>query len=159
MLNNYSKEDTRKWLFSNEKCFDLDGIYNLQSDRVRAPSRKEVDRKDGLYRKTKHREEVMMWLGTCAKGLTIPVIFENETMNVEVYINEVLPIALECGDKMLGGNWTYQQDSATPHIHHLTQEWCGTNIFLISFTRSVGPPILLICAPWIIVYGTSWFNV
>ena len=46
-------------------------------------------------------------------------------MNADVYINEVLPIALECGDKMLGSNWTYQQDSAKPHVHYLTQEWCG----------------------------------
>ena len=46
-------------------------------------------------------------------------------MNVEVYINKVLSIALACGDKMLGSNWTYQQDSARPCIHHLTQEWCA----------------------------------
>ena len=42
----------------------------------------------------------------CYKGLTAPVIFENETMNAEGYINEVFPVALECGDKMLGSNWT-----------------------------------------------------
>ena len=66
----------------------------------------------------------MVRLGACAKGLTTAVIFENETINAEVYINEILPIALECGNKMLGSNWTYQQDSARPHIHHLTQEWC-----------------------------------
>ena len=50
--------------------------------------------------------------GRIAKALTTAVIFENETMNVEVYINEVLPIALKCGNKMLGSNRTYQQDSA-----------------------------------------------
>ena len=79
----------------------------------------------------------MVWLGACGKGLTAPVIFENETINAEIYINEVLPIVLECGDKMLGSNWTYQEDSARLHIHHLTEEWCGANIFLISFPRSV----------------------
>ena len=41
----------------------------------------------------------MVFLGACAKGLTTSVIFENETMNAEVYINEVLPIAPECSDK------------------------------------------------------------
>ena len=61
-------------------------------------------------------------------------------MNAEVYINEVLPIALECGDKMLGSNWTYQQDSAKPHIHYLTQEWCA--IFMISFPSS--DPIIIL---------------
>ena len=28
---------------------------------------------------------------------------------------------------MLGDSWTYQQDGATPHIHHLAQKWCGDN--------------------------------
>ena len=46
----------------------------------------------------------MVWQGACAKGLTTLVIFENETMNAEVYINEILPIALQCGDKMSGSN-------------------------------------------------------
>ncbi|CAF3455577.1 unnamed protein product [Rotaria socialis] len=52
-------------------------------------------------------------------------ILENGTMDAEVYINEVLPIALECGDKMLGDDCTYQQDGARPHTHNLTQEWCA----------------------------------
>ena len=123
------------------------------------PSRGEADGKGGLHQKTKHPGKVMVWLGACAKGLTTPVIFENETMNAEVYINEVLPIALECGDKMLGGNWTYQQDSATPHINHFTQEWCDKHFpGFISKKRSPTPNPL-ICASWIIVDGTSWLNV
>ena len=77
-----------------------------------APSREEADRKRGFHQTNKHPVKVMVWLGACAKALTTAVIFENETINVEVYINEVLPIALKCGNKMLGSNWTYQQDSA-----------------------------------------------
>lgn len=46
----------------------------------------------------------MVWSGACTEGFMIPVIFENETMNAEVYINEILPIALKCGDNMLGRN-------------------------------------------------------
>ncbi|CAF5204098.1 unnamed protein product [Rotaria magnacalcarata] len=68
-----------------------------------------------------------MWLGACAEDLTTPVILENGTKDAEVYINEVLPIALECGDRMLGSDWTYQQDGARPHTHRLTQEWCAEN--------------------------------
>ena len=26
---------------------------------------------------------------------------------------------------MLGNNWTYQQDGARPHTHHLSQKWCA----------------------------------
>ncbi|CAF2156095.1 unnamed protein product [Rotaria magnacalcarata] len=67
----------------------------------------------------------MVWLGACAEGLTTPIILKNGTMDAKVYINKILPIALKCGDKMLGSNWTYQQDGAKPHTHHLTREWCG----------------------------------
>ncbi len=34
VLNNYTKDDTKRWLFSDKKYFDLDGIYNVQNDRV-----------------------------------------------------------------------------------------------------------------------------
>ena len=63
----------------------------------------------------------------CAEGLTEPVIIENRTMHTERYINEVLPIALKSSNRMLGDSWIYQQDGATPHIHHLAQKWCADN--------------------------------
>jgi hypothetical protein len=49
MLNNYNKDDTKTWPFTNEKYFDLDGIYNVQNDRVWAVNREEVDKKGGIY--------------------------------------------------------------------------------------------------------------
>ena len=61
----------------------------------------------------------MVWLGVCGEGLTSPVILEDGTMNAERYIEEILPVALKCGN-----NWTYQQDGARPHIHSLSQRWC-----------------------------------
>ncbi|CAF3639840.1 unnamed protein product [Rotaria socialis] len=127
VLNNYSKDDTKKWLFTDEKLFDFDGIYNSQNDRVWAVSREEADRKGGFREKTKYPRKVMVWLGACVEGLTTPVILENGTIDAEVYINDVLPIALKCGDKMLGSDWTYQQDGARPYTHRLTQEWCVEN--------------------------------
>ncbi|CAF1439527.1 unnamed protein product [Rotaria sordida] len=67
----------------------------------------------------------MVWLGVCSEGLTTPVIFEDGTMDAERYIKGVLPVARKCGNSMLGNHWTYQQDGAKPHIHHLTQKWCA----------------------------------
>ena len=29
---------------------------------------------------------------------------------------------------MLGDNWIYQQDGATPHTHQLTQAWCARHL-------------------------------
>ena len=63
----------------------------------------------------------MVWLGVCGEGLTSLVILEDGTMNAERYIEEILPVALKCGNKMFGNNWTYQQDGARPHIHSLSQ--------------------------------------
>ena len=43
----------------------------------------------------------------CAEGLTEPVIIEDGTMDAESDINELLPIALKSGNRMLGDSWTY----------------------------------------------------
>ncbi|CAF5004515.1 unnamed protein product [Rotaria magnacalcarata] len=60
----------------------------------------------------------------CSEGLSVPVICEDGSMDAQRYIDEVLPIALECGNEMLEEHWTYQQDGARPHIHYLSQKWC-----------------------------------
>ena len=41
------KEDMRI-LFLDEKCFDIDGVYNSQNNWVRAVSRADTDKKDGI---------------------------------------------------------------------------------------------------------------
>ncbi|CAF4947754.1 unnamed protein product, partial [Rotaria magnacalcarata] len=123
VLNHCTKNDTERWLFSDEKYFDLDGVYNVQNDRVWAVSRAEADRQGAIHQKTKFPTKVMVWLGVCAQGLTEPVIIEHETMNAERYINEVLHITLRSGNRMLGDDWTYQKDGAKPHIHKMVQKW------------------------------------
>lgn len=139
VLNNFSKEDTKKWLFSDEKMFDLNGIYNSQNDRVWAPSRQVADERGGVHQKTKFPAKVMIWLGACSEGLTTPVILDNGTTDAERYINEVLPVALKCGNEMLGKNWYYQQDGAKPHTHHLSQQWCA-NHFPSFISKDRWPP-------------------
>ena len=41
-----------KWLFSDGKLFDLDGMYNAHKDRIWASNRRKADAKGGT--KTKH---------------------------------------------------------------------------------------------------------
>ena len=55
------------------------------------------------------------------------MIFENETVNHNCYINEVLLVALKYGNSILGSDWTFQQDGVKPHFHEKTQEWCNNN--------------------------------
>ena len=101
ILNYYTKDDIGRWLFSDEKFFDLDGVYNSPNWAV---STEAADEKGGLRQKTKFPQKMMVWLGVCGESLTSPVILEDGTMDAERYIEEILPVALKCGNKMLGNN-------------------------------------------------------
>ncbi|CAM4837760.1 unnamed protein product [Rotaria magnacalcarata] len=139
VFNHYTKNDTEIWLFSDEKYFDLDGIYNVQNDRVWAISRTEADRQGAIHQKPKFPTKVMVRLGVCAQGLTEPVIIEHGTVNAERYINEVLHIALRSRNRMLRDDWTYQQDGAKPHIHKMVKKWCADH-FPSFISKDCWPP-------------------
>jgi hypothetical protein len=72
----------------------------------------------------KFPQKVMVWLGVCSKGVTPLVILDQGTVDHVEYIQKVLPIALKYGNNTFGEHWTFQQDGAKPHVHHLTQKWC-----------------------------------
>ena len=110
-------------LFSDEKIFDIDGVYNSQNDRVWAPSRTAANEIGGIRRKRKFPTKVMVWLGACSEGVTPLVIFEEGTLNHAQYIEEVPPVALDYGKIVFGDNWTFQQVGARPHTHRLSQKW------------------------------------
>ena len=112
---------------ADEKIFDLDGMYNCQNRRIWASNRDEADEKGGIKEKQKFLQKVMVWLGVCSKGVTPLVIFHRETVDHVVYIQRVLPVALKYGNKTFGKHWTFQQDGANSHIHHLTQKWFQDN--------------------------------
>ena len=54
-------------LFSDEKMFDLDGIYNSQNDRVWAINREEANWRDGKKQQGKCEEKVMVCLAVCSE--------------------------------------------------------------------------------------------
>ena len=122
LRTNFRKEDTMKILFSDEKLFDIDGIYNSKNHRIWAVNRLEADIKGGIKQIRKFRQKVIVCLGACSKGLWPLVIFKNETVDHNRYINEVFPVALKYGNRILGNDWTFQQDNAQAHFHEKTQE-------------------------------------
>jgi hypothetical protein len=124
---NFKKEDTERILFSDEKRFDIDGVYNAQNDRIWAVNRQEADETGGRKQKRKFPQKVMVWLAVCSKGVSPLIILNKKSVNHERYIKDVLPVALKFGNKMFGDDWTFQQDNATPHTHNLTQQWCMDN--------------------------------
>ena len=111
---NFRKEDTMKILFANETLFDIDGIYNSQNDRIWAVNRVEADIKGGIVNFCKR-----LWFGLehVLKDFRQLVIFQNGKVDHNRYINEVLPVALEYRNSILGNDWTFQQDGAKPHFH------------------------------------------
>ncbi|CAM4772621.1 unnamed protein product [Rotaria magnacalcarata] len=122
-----TSENIRKILFSDEKLFDIDGIYNSQNERVWTVDRADADKRGGIKEKRKFPQKVMVWPGVCSKGITPLVIFDEGTVDHACYIEKVLPVALKYGNKVFGNDWIFQQDGAKPHQHHLTQQWCLNN--------------------------------
>ena len=114
-------------LFSNEKFFDSDGVYTSQNDRVWTVDRADVDEKGGIQQRRKFPQKVMVWLGACSEGITPLVILDDGTIDHDYYIKKVLPVALKYRNKVFGDDWIFQQDSAMPHQHYLTQKWCQEN--------------------------------
>ena len=63
------REDTIRILFSDEKMFDLDGIYNSQYDRIWAVNREEANWRSEKKTATKVSTKIGgMVRGRCAQG-------------------------------------------------------------------------------------------
>ena len=117
------REDTLRILFSDEKFSAIDGVHNSQSERVWALNRADADEKGDVKQKQKFSQKVIVWLGACSKGITLLVILDEGTVDHSCYVKNVLPEALKYGnEEVFGDNWTFQQNGANSHRHHLTQE-------------------------------------
>ena len=114
-------------LFSEEKMFDIDGVYNSHNDRIWAVNRAAADAKGGIRLKRKFSQKVMIWLAIRSKGVSPLVICESDTLDHDRYIKEVLPVVLKYGNNMFGDDWTFQQDGVKTYIHKKLQEWCANN--------------------------------
>ena len=101
---NFRKENTMNILFSDEKMFDIVGVYNSHNDRIWAVNRAVADAKGGIRRKRKFPQKVMVWLGICSKGVSPLVIFESGTLDHDRCIKEVLPVAIKYGNDMFGND-------------------------------------------------------
>ena len=68
--NNFKESDVSKWLFSDEKFFDIDGVYNNQNNRIRVSSHADADARDDIKGKRKFPTKVIVWLSACSAELT-----------------------------------------------------------------------------------------
>ena len=94
-------------LFSDEKIFDLDGIYDSQNDRIWVVNREEANRRGGKKQQGKLAEKVMVWLAVCSEGVALLVLCEKGTLDHYRDIKEVLLVALRYGNSKFGNHWTF----------------------------------------------------
>ncbi|CAF1126906.1 unnamed protein product [Didymodactylos carnosus] len=98
-----TKASIQKILFTDEKYFTVDGIFNRHNDRVYAATRAEADERGGVHQKSKYPAQIMGWLEACYAGVTKPIVFEPfERLTQYNYIDDVLPLALSEGKRLIG---------------------------------------------------------
>ncbi|CAF4444585.1 unnamed protein product [Rotaria sp. Silwood2] len=70
------KKDREKILFTDEKYFELDGIFNRQNDHVYAPCKQDADEHKGTRPTAKFPKRIMVWLAASKNALSLQIIFE-----------------------------------------------------------------------------------
>lgn len=125
---NLTQDERQRVVFSDEKYFDIDGVYNSNNDRVWAVSREEADKKGGAVRKNKFPQKVMIWMAACSTGETKLFVVKEKSLEHTLYIQKCLPLAKKLGNKEFRNKWWFQQDGAPAHRHSSTQQWCSRNM-------------------------------
>ena len=93
-----------------------------------------------IKNKNFHKKRFRLGLGVCSKGITPLVILDKGTVNHKVYIEKILPVALKYGNHVFGNNWIFQQDGATTHTHHLSQQMGCVDNFPAVIEKDYWPP-------------------
>ena len=92
--------------------FDIDGVYNVQNDRVWTVVK--------LMRKAGETKMFSKTYGMVRCLFKRSYTIGYSRQRYDRYIKEVLPVVIKHGNN---DDWTCQQDNATPDTHNLTQEW------------------------------------
>jgi len=110
-------------MFSGEKWFDQDGQYNRQNDCVYAESREAANEDFSTRPVNKFPFKVMLWAGITFNGVTnIVILPQKMPFDADFYIEKVFPIVNRDGNRLIGPNFTFQQDGAKPHTSKATIE-------------------------------------
>jgi hypothetical protein len=124
----FRKEDTMRFLFSEQKMFNIDGIYNSQNHQEWVADSQHVNREDGIRQWWKLPKKWMVWLGVCSKGITPLLLLEKWTVDHARHIKEVLSVTVKYENRMFGNGWTFQQDGAKPHTYVKSQTLCEEHL-------------------------------
>jgi transposase len=130
-------------LWSDEKKFGLDQVFNRQNDRVYAKNIENANQHCRRVGKSAMGPSVIVWAGITAKGKT-PLVFlrRPETMNAATYQKRVLEdTVLPWAQQHFNGeDWIFQQDGAPAHTTRSVQTWCE-NHFPTFIDKESWPPV------------------
>ncbi|CAF1354989.1 unnamed protein product [Didymodactylos carnosus] len=128
--HNFSKEQSLRILSSDEKMFDLNGMYNCQNDQAWAVNRAEADKNGGVKQKQEFPQKVMVWLGVCSEGVTPLVIWimaqprHPLSQGCIERANDVLSIAL--GKRLDTNNSVHWSDGLLPVVYGINTRVSST---------------------------------
>ena len=89
-------------------------------DVIPDASRAEADERGGVKTRQEFPQKIMVWLGVCSQRVTRLLVFDQGPAGHAGYTDDVLPVALEHGNKTFGEHGILRQDGEKPHFHHLT---------------------------------------
>lgn len=118
-------------LFTDEKNFTVEEVFNKQNDKVYARTSEEAKTIVPRVQRGHHPTSVMVWWGVSHKGVTSLHFCEKGVKTgAKVYQQDVLegvvkPLTITLFE---GKHWVFQQDSAPAHKAKTTQEWLRLNI-------------------------------
>ena len=139
MRKNWTADDFKSVIWSDESSFEVMHPTNPQNDRVWAKNRTEVPPRMALKKPAK----LMVWGGMSAQRLTeLHVVPQKQTVNTDYYVSEILTKTLlpalqrssrngsVLERKMVPGMSVpiFMQDGAPAHTSKKTQEWCRSNL-------------------------------
>lgn len=114
-------------IFSDEKFFVVDPVWNAQNDRFVAESTQDVP----PHLETKHPAGAMALGVVASDGKAMPLHwFPNGLkINQNVYLEVLRDVIKPWLDSNYPqGNYVWQQDSAPAHKAKKTQAWCRENL-------------------------------
>ena len=87
--------------------------------------------KGGLKQRRKFPSKVMVWLGGRSKGVMSLVILNEGTVDHNVYIERVLPIALKNENEAFGSDWILQQGWCSASFASFDTTMVSRQLFII----------------------------
>ncbi|EYB87601.1 hypothetical protein Y032_0259g473 [Ancylostoma ceylanicum] len=126
LLRRSANGELENMVFSDEKIFTVEQVWNKQNDRLWLKGKNSVSSSQFNVTRKQGPPSIMVWAGITESGRT-PLVFleKGSKMNAELYRSLVLETHLKPWAEKHFGNarWIFQQDSAACHTALSTQSW------------------------------------